>query len=165
MTVARHAPPTRWDRSCTACLPSTRSSPPAACGSPTTPQASRSSRGCCTGLEDWRDWHQVLDGRSDASFGHDPDPCAQRYGDTVRLTVDAEQSNSPVIELPVADLRRLLAGAEHDLNSFLTLATDWTAQHLPGHAAWVTAAFARALALPRPEEPPPRNPEAHADTA
>lgn len=120
--------------------------------------------GCCNGLEDWREWHQVLDGSEQAWFGHDPDPRAERHGETVRLTVDAEQNDSPVIELLATDLRRLLVGAEHDLASFLTLATDWAAQNLPRHAAPVTAALARALDLPTPTEPSARNPEAHADT-
>jgi hypothetical protein len=108
--------------------------------------------GCCNGLEDWREWHQVLDGSGQASFGHDPDPCAERHGETVRLTVDAEQNDSPVIELLATDLRRLLAGAEHDLASFLALAADWAAQNLPLHAAPVTAALARALDLPTPAD-------------
>ena len=119
--------------------------------------------GCCNGLEDWREWHQVLDGSGRTGFGHDPAPCAERHGGTVRLIVDAEQSDSPVIELSVTDLRRLLAGAEHDLVSFLALAADWAVQHLPGHAAPVTAALARALDLPPPAERRAGNPGAHAD--
>lgn len=121
--------------------------------------------GCCNGLEDWREWHEVLDGSGQAWVGHDPDPRAERHGETVRLTVDAEQNGSPVIELPATDLRRLLAGAEHDLAGFLTLAADWAAQNLPRHAAPVTAALARALDLPTPTEPSAGNLEAHADTA
>jgi hypothetical protein len=116
--------------------------------------------GCCNGLEDWREWHQVLDGNGQVWFGHDPDPRAERLGEAVRLTVDAEQNDSPVIELPAADFRRLLAGAEHDLTDFLALAADWAAQHLPRHAAPVTAALARALNLPTPVG----NPEAHAES-
>ncbi|MBP2182818.1 hypothetical protein JOM49_004344 [Amycolatopsis magusensis] len=120
--------------------------------------------GCRNGLEDWREWHEVLDGSGRAWFGHDPDPRAERHGETVRLTVDAEQNDSPVIELLATDLRRLLAEAGHDLTSFLALAADWAAQNLPRHAAPVTAALARALDLPTPTEPPARHPEAHANT-
>ncbi|MFC4516692.1 hypothetical protein ACFPEN_27655 [Streptomyces ehimensis] len=104
--------------------------------------------GCCNGLEEWRDWLEVLDGDGWASFGHDPSPLAERFGDTVRLTVDAEQDDSPVIELPLSELRRLLATAERDMADFLQLAADWAAQYLPDHAASVTAALARALNLP-----------------
>ncbi|MFU0441744.1 hypothetical protein ACLZH7_25210 [Streptomyces sp. BG2AG] len=104
--------------------------------------------GCCTGLEERSDWLHVLDGTGSASFGHDPSPLAERHGDTVRLTVDAEREDGPVIELPVTDLRRLLAGAERDLADFLRLAPTWTALHLPAHTTTVTAALHRALDVP-----------------
>ncbi|MEU3133731.1 hypothetical protein ABZ691_13045 [Streptomyces sp. NPDC006854] len=111
--------------------------------------------GCCDGLEDWRDWHQFIDDGSLLGFGHDPvSPVAERFDDTVRLTVNAEQSDSPVIELPVAEFRNLLAGAERDLADFLALAADWTSRHLPGHCAPVTAALARLVDLPAPAIPP-----------
>lgn len=111
--------------------------------------------GCCDGLEDWRDWHQFIDQGSLLGFGHDPvSPVAERFGDTVRLTVNAEQSDSPVIELSVAELRNLLAGAERDLADFLALAADWASRHLPGQCAPVTAALARVVDLPAPAIPP-----------
>lgn len=111
--------------------------------------------GCCNGLEDWREWFDAVDGHSGGAggrgwFGHDPTPMLERAGDAVRLTVDAEQDDSPVIELPVPELRRLLNGAERDLACFLRLAADWAAAHLPDHAAPVTAALARALDMPVP---------------
>ncbi|MEK2494031.1 hypothetical protein WN990_31230 [Kitasatospora purpeofusca] len=105
--------------------------------------------GCCDGLEDWRDWHVFLDGGSLLGFGHEPvSPVAERFGDTVRLTVNAEQNGSPVIELPVTELRRLLANAERDLADFLVLATDWVRQQMPEHSESVLAALARVLCLP-----------------
>lgn len=112
--------------------------------------------GCCDGLEDWRTWHQLVDKDGVLWFGHAPvSPVAERSGHTVRLTVDAEQSDSPVIELSVTGLRDLLAGAERDLVGFLTLAIDWSHQHLPpDHRAPVTAALARVLDLPGPVVPP-----------
>ncbi|MEU9377607.1 hypothetical protein AB0D94_28075 [Streptomyces sp. NPDC048255] len=111
--------------------------------------------GCCDGLEDWRDWHQFVDGGSLLGFGHDPvSPVAERFGDTVRLTVNADQSDSPVIELSVTELRHLLAGAERDLADFLALAADWASKHLPRHCTSVTAALARVLDLPAPATAP-----------
>ncbi|MFF1555921.1 hypothetical protein [Streptomyces sp. NPDC058279] len=110
---------------------------------------------CCDGLEDWRDWHQFVDDDAVLGFGHDPaSPVAEHFGDTVRLTVTAEQSDSPVIELSVTELRHLLAGAERDLADFLTLATDWASRHLPDHCAPVAAALARVLDLPAPSMSP-----------
>ncbi|MFE5325343.1 hypothetical protein ACFRCG_02810 [Embleya sp. NPDC056575] len=111
--------------------------------------------GCCDGLEDWRDWHRLVDDGSPLGFGHDPvSPLAERFGDTVRLTVDAEQNDSPVIELSAAELSHLLAGAERDLTDFLALAADWASRHLPRHRDPVTAALARVLGLPAPAIPP-----------
>ncbi|MFD6890112.1 hypothetical protein [Streptomyces sp. NPDC059957] len=111
--------------------------------------------GCCDGLEDWRDWHRFADGGSLLGFGHDPvSPMAERLGDTVRLTVNGELSDSPVIELSVTELRTLLDAVERDLADFFALATDWILQHLPGHWAPVTAALARALDLAAPAATP-----------
>jgi hypothetical protein len=107
--------------------------------------------GCCDGLEDWRAWHKFLDEGSLLVFGHDPvSPMAERFGDTVRLTVNAEQTDSPVIELCATELRHLLTGAERDLADFLALAAGWSSRHLPGHYAPVTAALARICDLPTP---------------
>lgn len=104
--------------------------------------------GCCNGLETWRDWLEVLDGTGCSYFGHDPSSVAERVGDIVRLTFDAYGTDgSPVIELSVDQARRLVAGAQQDLQDFLGLAGIWAEQHLPAHAAAVTAALARALDL------------------
>ncbi|MGW4914551.1 hypothetical protein [Streptomyces sp. NPDC004270] len=93
-------------------------------------------------------------GSGRAAFGHDPDPFAEHLADTVRLTVDAEQSDSPVIELSVTELRHLLDGAEHDLINFLAVAADWVSHYLTDHFTPVTAALARVLALPASAVPP-----------
>ncbi|MET9564165.1 hypothetical protein [Streptomyces tauricus] len=103
---------------------------------------------CCDGLESWRDWHRFVDDGNLLGFGHDPvSPVAERFGDTVRLTVNADQPDSPVIVLSVTELRHLLAGAEGDLADFLVLAADWTACNLPDHSAPVTAALGRLLEM------------------
>ncbi|ALO13612.1 hypothetical protein AQF52_8031 [Streptomyces venezuelae] len=104
--------------------------------------------GYCNGLETWRDWLEVLDGTGCSYFGHDPSSVAERVGDIVRLTFDAYGTDgSPVTELSVDQARRLVAGAQQDLQGFLSLAGTWAEQHLPTHAAAVTAALARALDL------------------
>ncbi|MGW1464532.1 hypothetical protein ACWCPT_09305 [Streptomyces sp. NPDC002308] len=104
--------------------------------------------GCCNGLETWRDWLEVLDGTGCSSFGHDPSSVAERVGDIVRLTLDAYGTDgSPVIELSVDRIRGLVAGAQKDVQDFLSLAGAWAEHHLPAHAAAVTAALARALDL------------------
>lgn len=104
--------------------------------------------GCCNGLETRRDWLEVLDGTGCSCFGHDPSSVAERVGDTVRLTFDAyAKDHSPGIELPADQVRALVTGTQQDLRDFLSLAGTWAEQHLPAHAAAVTAALARALDL------------------
>ncbi|OKI94663.1 hypothetical protein AMK10_15350 [Streptomyces sp. CB02058] len=103
--------------------------------------------GCCSGLEEWRAWAGVVDGSGSPSFGHDPDPLAERVGDVVRLVVDAERSDSEVIELSVTDYRHLVEGAGRDLADFLALAMSWVSENLPTRSAQVNAALARALDL------------------
>lgn len=104
--------------------------------------------GCCNGLETWRDWLEVLDGTGSCAFGHAPSSMAERVGDTVRLIHDSyENEDSPTIELPVAQVRTLVAGAQRDLQDFLRLAASWAEQHLPTHATTVTTALGRALNL------------------
>ncbi|MFF8317472.1 hypothetical protein ACF06V_09935 [Streptomyces bobili] len=110
--------------------------------------------GCCDGLEDWRDWQRFVDDGGLLGFGHDPvSPIAERFGSVARLIVNAEQSDSPVIELPVTELRDLLVGAERDLADFLALAADWASQQLWEQCSAVTAALARVLDLPAPAVP------------
>ncbi|WIX83880.1 hypothetical protein QRX50_10905 [Amycolatopsis carbonis] len=106
--------------------------------------------GCCNGLEEWRDWNQVFAVGGSACFGHDPSPCAERDGEIVRLTVDAQRIDSPVIDVPTVELRHLLAGVERDLAGFLALATDWAYRNLPRHAFPVISALIRVLDLPGP---------------
>ncbi|WP_339134670.1 hypothetical protein WJM95_33600 [Streptomyces sp. f51] len=104
--------------------------------------------GCCAGLEDRGDWWHVLDGDGSAVWlGHDPSPSAERRGSTVRLTVDADADAGQWIDVPVAELRPLLAAVEEDLAGFLSLAARWAAEHLLDHAERVGDALARAVAL------------------
>ncbi|WP_406300388.1 hypothetical protein OG948_33145 [Embleya sp. NBC_00888] len=109
--------------------------------------------GCCCGLEGRRQWHEVVDGGERPWLGHDPQPTAERFGDTVRLTVGSGQSDSPVIELSASELGRLLVGVERDLADFVAPAADWASRHLPGRSASLAAALARLLDLPLPAVP------------
>ncbi|MFF5426484.1 MULTISPECIES: hypothetical protein [unclassified Streptomyces] len=116
--------------------------------------------GCCDGLEDWRAWYRLAEADGALGFGHEPvSPLAERLGDTLRLTVDAERSDSPVIEFPVTDLRPLLAGVERDLSGFLVSAAAWASLQLPDHADSLTAALARVLAILAPGASPDQWPQ------
>ncbi|MFD6425566.1 hypothetical protein ACFWEP_26845, partial [Streptomyces sp. NPDC060198] len=64
------------------------------------------------------------------------------------LTCATGQEAGPVIEVPLAQMRRLLAGVERDLADFLALADDWASRYVFDHAAGVTASLGRLLDLP-----------------
>ncbi|MGW3104303.1 hypothetical protein [Streptomyces sp. NPDC001100] len=102
--------------------------------------------GSCNGPETWRDRREVLDGTGCSSLCHAPSPAAERVGDAVRLTLDAQaEDGGPVIELPLDQLRVLVTGTQADLRDFLRLAGTRAGPHLPTHAAAVTAALTRAM--------------------
>ncbi|MFJ9554291.1 hypothetical protein ACIRPH_10775 [Nocardiopsis sp. NPDC101807] len=108
--------------------------------------------GCCSDLNEWRDWLDYLDGRSRRlDLGHDPFPLVEVSGGTVRLTPDQEQRDGPVIETSAPGLRRLVAEAETDLTGFLRSAGAWAEQCLPGRSARLTAALGRALDVAPPQ--------------
>ena len=67
---------------------------------------------------------------------------------------DSEAGPGPVIEVPVSELRRLLAQAEVDVTAFLHRATLWTARQLPGRSEEVSGAIRRALTLQGSAMPP-----------
>lgn len=92
--------------------------------------------------------YAVLDGTGSPFLGHDPDPVVDRSGESFRLVVDFEQSDSPVIELSAVELRRLLDGVGRDLADFLALASGWVRRHLPDRAEPVIEALSRVLDIP-----------------
>lgn len=104
--------------------------------------------GCCCGLEDWRGWLEIADG-GELWLGHDPTPCAEQLGDTVRLHPDGEHPG-PVIEIARIELPRLLAGVQQDLADFLLLVAAWAEQTAPQSAQALVNAFDRCLGITAP---------------
>ncbi|CAM3186747.1 hypothetical protein [Stackebrandtia soli] len=103
---------------------------------------------CCHWLDEWRDWLLAID-EGPVWLGHEPSSKVERHGETMRLTVNLEHDD-PVIELPVDELRRLLAQAERDLGDFLMLARSWATSHLPERVSDFTIAMAKALNVAPP---------------
>lgn len=80
--------------------------------------------GCCVGLEDWRQWHDLLDGER-PWLGHDPDAGLEFRDGTARLWPDAHHSDGPACEIQIADLPRHLEQVRQDLAGFLKLVRKW----------------------------------------
>ncbi|WP_433550201.1 hypothetical protein ACQP08_19770 [Micromonospora zamorensis] len=86
--------------------------------------------GCCAGLEDWRDWVQVVVGDS-PWLGHDPGPEVEIVGDELRVWQDGGPNRyrgrwaGVHVDLPHRALSGLLSGAHRDLVGFLNALTRW----------------------------------------
>jgi len=107
--------------------------------------------GCCVGLERWRDWHGVLRGE-EPWLGHSPAPWLERSGGILRLGQDEDDRDaSPAtVQISVADLPRLLAGAQHQLRGFLGIVPHWAAQVVPQLSAGLVAALDDQFAINHP---------------
>ncbi|WP_330276892.1 hypothetical protein OG205_15240 [Lentzea sp. NBC_00516] len=85
--------------------------------------------GCCVGLENWRDWADLLDGK-EPWLGHSRPPGVEFAQDVVRLWPQDEHRYGPACEIPAADLREHLEGVRQDLIGFLGLVREWAPYEL-----------------------------------
>lgn len=89
--------------------------------------------GCCAGLEDWRDWAQVLEGIS-PWLGHDPGPEVEFLDGRLRVWQHGGPERhqgrwaTVYIDVPRSVMPSLLAGVQRDLVSFLNALRVWTQQ-------------------------------------
>jgi hypothetical protein len=104
--------------------------------------------GCCCGLENWRDWWDVVRGE-EPWLGHDPAPRVEHAGQVVRLHQD-DQDGSPAIEMTVDELQGLLVAVQRRLSGFLELAARWTAVTAPGLDGTLVAALDEHLRINHP---------------
>jgi hypothetical protein len=87
--------------------------------------------GCCAGLEDWRDWAQVLTGDS-PWLGHDPGPEVEVVGDDLRVWQDCGPNRRHGhwagihISMPRSAFPELLMNVQRDMVGFLGALTAWT---------------------------------------
>ena len=82
--------------------------------------------GCCVGLDEWRDWMQVLGGQV-IDLGHDPNVLLEHRGPVLRLWRDKDQllpaelpsPSDQYIDVPCPALPELLRDVHRDLVGFL----------------------------------------------
>lgn len=80
--------------------------------------------GCCSGLEDWREWLEVPNGKS-VWAGHDPSPGVEFVNEKILVWQDEKADDVAFIELQYDEMRELLEKVESDLNGFVVRLNEW----------------------------------------
>ncbi|MEU3641839.1 hypothetical protein AB0E59_00565 [Lentzea sp. NPDC034063] len=80
--------------------------------------------GCCTGLEDWREWRNLADGGA-LWNGHSPGVAVEFGDDAVRMWHHPAPVDGPVCVIPLVDLTAHLEGVRRDLLGFLERVREW----------------------------------------
>jgi hypothetical protein len=98
---------------------------------------------CCCGLEQWRDWEDLLRGGESLWLGHDPTPTLERHGDRFVLWADVPDVHRPPLALhfDTTALATALACVEQDLRDFCTRMSEALSDRMPHIADDVTLLF------------------------
>ncbi|SEH01101.1 hypothetical protein SAMN05444920_11931 [Nonomuraea solani] len=99
--------------------------------------------GCCCGLEDWREWRDVLHGE-DIWLGHDPGTEFAFMGGAVRLRQGHE------VEIRLDDLPALLDTVRLQLQGFLGLVGRWAGEIAPASAGRLVTVLDENFAINEP---------------
>ncbi|MER5971356.1 hypothetical protein ABT112_16730 [Streptomyces sp. NPDC002055] len=105
--------------------------------------------GCCFGLENWRDWLELVD-RGEPWLGHDPTPVVEHSGETARLWSDGDRRDTPPIDIPRALLPGLLGSVHDGLVGFLASVGQWADRRVPSLADDLVAKLDEGLAITAP---------------
>ncbi|MGX8904481.1 hypothetical protein ACR820_04255 [Streptomyces netropsis] len=116
------------------------------------------SSGCCCGLENWREWLDLLHG-DELWLGHDPSPRVEHAGPVVRLWPDGRDAPAPPAGRPVEvakdGLPALLRSVQDDLTGFLAVVERWGERYAPALGAELAAKLDEDLSISEPLRPPP----------
>jgi hypothetical protein len=109
--------------------------------------------GCCCGLEDWREWLDVVNGGT-LWLGHDPSPRLEHADEVVQLWPDGadaqETPSGQPIEIVVGDLPGILQTVHEGLQGFLLLTKQWATRQVPTLAEDLAARLDEDLAISAP---------------
>lgn len=107
--------------------------------------------GCCSGIEDWRDWARALSAGTPPWLGHDPTP-VMSFGERITVWQDTgpQGNHAPVLAGPHLTLDRahladLVRGVHRDLVAFTAALAGWAGRYTgdgPALTATIDAAFA-----------------------
>lgn len=101
---------------------------------------------CCCGLEDWDQWLDVPNGKTNIWNGHDPFCAVEIDGGKIKIWYDEQLKNeSPSIEFSVEEFVEKMSQVEKDLKDFLVRFSQWTKQIEPGLEKQVVRHFAKNM--------------------
>ena len=103
--------------------------------------------GCCCGLESWRDWVDVRNGR-EIWLGHDTTAEIEHIGTQIRLRWEVgAPGGERSIEFPRDALTALLLGVQQDLGGFLNGLANWADVYVPDLARDLVDRFDEEFAV------------------
>jgi len=106
--------------------------------------------GCCSGLEEWREWWAIRDGQS-PWMGHDPTPWCQFLGDgLVRFWSSGGYTHAevePHVDLPMGRVIESLEHVYDDLRAVLGRLGDWLGRFGCADAETLLSKFDRSFAI------------------
>ena len=100
--------------------------------------------GCCSGLEDWREWLDVLNGNT-IWAGHDPSPGVEFVDDGIRVWQDEKADGVQFIDFGVDEMRGLLEKVESDLKGFVVRLGKWADYLAPELKLKIVEHFAKNM--------------------
>ncbi len=101
--------------------------------------------GCCSGLENWREWLDVPHGKNAVWAGHDPSPQVEYFDNHVRIWQDEKAEGVDSVEFELPEMEVLLTGVTLDLQGFLPRLEKWVAYISPGLEDDFVAYFAENM--------------------
>lgn len=101
---------------------------------------------CCCDLEDWNQWLDVPNGKTNIWNGHDPFCAVEIDGGKIKIWYDNQLKNeSPSIEFSVEEFVEKMSQVEKDLKDFLVRLSQWAKQIEPDFEKQVVRYFAKNM--------------------
>lgn len=100
--------------------------------------------GCCAGLEDWREWLDVPNGKT-IWAGHDPSPGVEFVDGNIRVWRDEKADGVDFIDFGVDEMCGLLEKVESDLKGFVFRLGKWADFVAPSLQKKIAEHFAKNM--------------------
>lgn len=112
---------------------------------------------CCCGLEDWRQWLEVLATGRSPWMGHDPTPFVKIQADQVCIWADGGFGGTPrtSVDFSVSGFEAAIGQAARDLAEFEVPLREWLDSHAPKYAESLARQF-REQFISSEETPAPK---------